>query len=169
MQQFQWADVYAPDAAMKITDWSFSADLQKFFPNLDNNEITDLLVRRRVVKKSQTDPESSCSYFNFKTREQAQNFLMRLNAVKEIADYVEPEPLPEEMLAFAAEDWRKIRAYLHENLTGEQWRALVTGPLKEIGMYEILCLKDGLGQPFLMFKAEMESVMKREKKKKAKR
>ena len=162
--KFPFTDIFRPDEKLGEEFWTFSADLQKFFGDLDNNEITDLLVRRRVVMKSQTDPESSCSYFYFKTYEQAIAFLKRLNALKEIAGYVEPEPLPEEMLAFAAEDWRKIRAYLHEKLTGDQWRALVTGPLKEIGMYEILCVKNGLGQPMLMFKAEMEAEMKAMKK-----
>jgi hypothetical protein len=158
---FVLADIYRPDKKLGIDTWNFSADLQKFFGDLDNNEITDLLVKRRVVKKSQTDPESSCSYFYFKTKAQAVAFLKRLNAVKEIAGWQEPEPLPEEMLAFAADDWRKIRTFLKELLTPDQWAKLQGGPMKEIGMYEILCLKDGLGQPFLAFKAEMEAMARR--------
>ena len=158
------ADISAPSKKYDIKTWNFSADLQKFFGDLDNNEITKLLIKRRVVKKSQTDPESSCSYFYFTTKAEAVMFLNRLNTVEEIRNYEEPEPLPEEMLAFAADDWRTIRKYLHENLTGEQWNKLVTGPLKEIGMYEIICFKNGVGQPMLMFKAEMEAEMKRMKK-----
>jgi hypothetical protein len=163
--KFELADIYAPDKKLDITTWNFSADLQKFFGDLDNNEITDLLIKRRVVKKWQTDPESSCSYFYFTTKAQATAFLNRLNTVEEIRNYEEPEPLPEEMVAFAAEDWRTIRKYLHENLTGEQWHKLVTGPLKEIGMYELVCVENGLGEPRLYFKAEIEAEMKREKKK----
>lgn len=157
--------IYAPDASLGITDWRFNDDLRRFFPKLESNDaITKLLIRRKVVQQSQTDPEYSCSYFYFATKQAAVSFLKRLNAVKEIATYETPKPIPEEMVAFDVKDWRTIRKYLHENLTGEQWNKLVTGPLKEIGMYEIICFKNGVGQPMLMFKAEMEAEMKRLKK-----
>jgi hypothetical protein len=150
--KFELADVYRPDKALDIKTWNFSADLQKFFGDLDNNEITDLLIKRRIVKKSQTDPESSCSYFYFTTKAQAVAFLKRLNATKEVANYEPPPPLPEELVAFDVNDWRKVRATLKKMLTAEQWQAL-----PDVGVYELVTNSHGS----VMFKAEIEAMCRK--------
>jgi hypothetical protein len=130
--QFQANDIYAPDKKIGIDTWNFNSDLRQFFPTqkYGNNDIGKILVKRRVIKASQVDTEFSCLYASFKTKKEALAFLKRLNALPEVAGWEEPEPLPEEMIAFDVNDWRKIRKYLFDNLTGEQWHKLVTGPLK---------------------------------------
>lgn len=79
-------DIMLPDHDTR--EYSFIADLRsefpEFYPDLDNHDITNLLIKEGVIDEddpdSSTDPEMCCSYLYFKTEQSARAFILRFNA-----------------------------------------------------------------------------------------
>lgn len=117
--------IYAPDASLDITDWRFSDDLRRFFPKLNNHEITTELKCKGVInRRCQADSEYSCTYVYFKSEASALAFLKRLNALPEIANYVPPPPVPDKLVAMSEEHWNALRTFLKGALTPEKYAEL---------------------------------------------
>jgi hypothetical protein len=125
MSNFDMTWIYGPDASLGITDWRFSDDLRRFFPKLNNHEITTELKCKGVINnRCQSDSEYSCTYVYFKSEVSAKAFLKRLNALPEIANYVPPPPVPDKLVAMSEEHWKALRSFLKATLTAEQYDAL---------------------------------------------
>jgi hypothetical protein len=115
------------DDDKKVT-FSFSQDLRQFFPKTNgrgkygNNTIGDILKRRGVVVKSNSmDTEYSCVYIEFRTEGAAKAFLKRLNALREVKNYKEPEPTHYTMTTAS---WTTLKKFLRKTLTAKQYEDL---------------------------------------------
>jgi hypothetical protein len=79
-------DEFKDDETEKI-EYTFSCNMFDMFPGYfndcllpyRNNTVTNKLIENNIVSKNNCDSESSCSYFMFDTKEEAETFIEKLN------------------------------------------------------------------------------------------
>lgn len=73
-----------PDKENYLDDWSFIMNLAYDYSYIfhdceDNYAVTNLLEEEGIIGYGMSDPEMCCSYFYFKSKQEAEGFLNRLN------------------------------------------------------------------------------------------
>ncbi len=136
---FQFAPDYIGDHGCGTYKYWFSQDLRQFFPKTDgiygsipsgkgrgNNDIGKILKRRGVITTGMDlDTEYSCTYVYFKTKRDAKAFLSRLNALREVKNYVEPPKPPSgPCIVMTVESWKQLKAHLKDNMEPKKHEAL---------------------------------------------
>lgn len=102
----------------------FRDDLRYLFPELAHNHEISTLLKARGVITFNADPEVSSVGVYFSTVVDAQDFIERLNAQPEVANYVEPSTDELSFGNLRQSDWNRVKPFLQKTLTASEYQQL---------------------------------------------